>query len=61
MGLFLAKHTEIRELNKMICASKFPAGGSMIYHIHLSTVQDTGLKSAKKTVNVKSYDIHKEI
>ena len=48
MGLVLAKHTEIRELNRTICASNFPVGRSVIYHVHLSTVQDTGLKSAKR-------------
>lgn len=59
MGLFLAKHTEIRELNKMICASKFPVGGSVIYTYFYSTGHR--IKKCQKTVNIKSYEIHKGI
>lgn len=60
MGLVLAKHTEIRELNRTICASNFPVGRSVIYHVPLYSTGHR-VEKCQKTVNVNSYEIHKEI
>lgn len=60
-GAILARYSETRELNKMMFASRSAVEGDMTCHIHLFMVQGTGLGSAKRQVNVKSYEIHREI
>lgn len=48
-GAILARHSETRELNKMMFASSSAVEGDMICHIHLFMVQGTGFRKGQKT------------